>query len=192
MKYVKYCPICDRENDEKASACECGHLLSRIGSVPQRKEPAQPVNEPAGPDNGHADDERIPGKEPNKTPKTEGVGDRLYLQFVSGDRCFNLHSGQTLGRDDNTDDPNRVAIPADAGVDVGYVSRRHCRFELRGGVWYVTPINPRDYGSELKEPNPTFLGAELLPADQPHPLRNGDRLRLANVELRVMLFGGAA
>jgi hypothetical protein len=53
----------------------------------------------------------------------------------------------------------------------------------------VEPLDPRSYPSELKQANPTFLGAEMLPVGQRYPLNNGDRLTLADVELRIMILG---
>ena len=74
-------------------------------------------------------------------------------------------------------------------MDVGYVSRWHCRFERQEGCWYVTPLNPRDFGSDLLQANPTYLGSEVLAVGRRYPVENGDRLTLADVELRIVIPG---
>ena len=115
------------------------------------------------------------------------TADCLTLLFARGNATFNVRDNQVLGRDDGSQDPNRVNIPEDTGVDVGYVSRWHCSFHRRAGRWYVKPLDPTDYVSDLKKANPTCLGAQLLTVGQEYPLQDGDRLTLTDVELRVVI-----
>jgi len=199
MRYVKICPN-GHENEEASRKCpRCGELLGMIPTTSIEDPGSVPVGEPAenGPDSGAAaladvgaDDRDTSEPTPPQVSKTHGIGkDRLGLQFVGGARIFYVRTNQIIGRDDGSADPNRVSIPADTGVDVGYVSRWHCRFHFEHGRWYVEPLDPRSYPSELKQANPTFLGAEMLPVGQRYPLNNGDRLTLADVELRIMILG---
>lgn len=200
MSYVKICPDprCAYPNDVSAGECQrCHELLVGIsptlvdegvsteaGAVigqgpPQSSTPRSDLDPP--------DEQGEPPPRPHSGQQTRGLGnDLLTLAFIRGERVFNIRSGQTLGRDDGSRDPTRVNIPEDAGVDVGYVSRWHCRFERRDGQWYVTPLNPRDFMSDLAQANPTFLGAQLLPIGEAHPINIGDRLTLADVELRIL------
>lgn len=202
MRYVKICPDpnCRHENHEHARSCEgCKRLLGNVNPTPlDDTSPAPddqsgvaprpvrvPLSDPPPTATGPALAEDI-ASHARPISKTKGLGnDSLTLAFIRGGRVFTIRSGQTLGRDDGSNDPNRVDIPADAGVDVGYVSRWHCRFDYSDGHWSVTPLHPREFGSDLKTANPTFLGAQRLTIGQPHPLQHGDCLTLVDVVLRV-------
>lgn len=210
MHYVKICPNpnCTEPNDESVGRCaKCGELLGGVMPTLQEAEPATVDPEPPAaqvsdvtepipiPDVTSTPAPPTPDRAPGSQPAvraTTGIGnDFVTLEFIRGGRAFTIQPGQILGRDDGSDDAGRVNIPADAGVDVGYVSRWHCRFDRQGqnGEWTVTPLRPRDGGSrsELAKANPTYLGSQRLEAGQSYPVRDGDRLRLADVELRIRL-----
>lgn len=207
MNYIKICPRCGHQNDERASACagqDCDELLLGIKPEPipaqahpvphkqdERANPSPFAAQSAPeviqlPDVDDIPDDPASDRTPDSIQKTRGVGKAfLTLQFSQGGRVFTIQDQQVLGRNDGSDDPNRVNIPADAGIDVGCVSRRHCRFHVREGQWYVTALH--DAVSELHAPNPTWLGAEKLSVNTPYPLRHGDLLTLANIQLRIHL-----
>lgn len=217
MPYIKFCPDhnCGRENDEDADLCSrCRELLTNVPTTwvtgidpvgepvaasqqlgAQQPEPPQPGEELPIPDlpldePASSQPEAGPAV-PRPIPATRGIGsDLLQLEFTRGGRLFTVRDGQILGRDDGTDDFGRVNIPANAGVDVGYVSRWHCRFHRRAGQWYVRPLAPEGIpGATLRQANPTYLGNQELAVGQEHALRHGDLLTLVDVELRVHLRG---
>lgn len=203
MQYVKICPDpeCAHHNDEFASTCErCHRLLGQVqptpihesalpSNSPKHDDPHPPSQSDAAP--READRHAAAGAGTRQTPvrKTTAVrNDLLTLEFIRGGRVFPIRAGQVLGRDDgSTGDRGRVNIPTDAGVDVGYVSRWHCRLDCHNGQWSLTPLNPRDFMSELKAPNPTYLGAQRLAIGQSYPVHDGDRLTLTDVELRIRI-----
>lgn len=210
MPYVKICPnpSCAHQNDESAGRCaKCTELL--VGVMPTWQESEQAASDPEPPAVQIGDVTEpvpVPDDSPPPAPPTPdralggrpavrataGIGNAfLTLEFIRGGRAFIIRPGQILGSDDGSDDPGRVNIPRDSGVDVGYVSRWHCRFDRQGqnGGWSITPLSPRDGGSrsELAKANPTYLGSQRLEAGQSYAIRDGDRLRLADVELRIRL-----
>jgi len=195
MNYVKVCPRCRHRNDEQARICEsCDEMLLGVRPEPLQDERLSEDASPAVALRGAGEVIQLddlantpePARPPQPVQKTRGMDtEALTLEFTRGKRVFVIRSGQVLGRDDGTADLGRANIPTDAGIDVGCVSRWHCRFHREDGHWYVTPLHDRR--SELAKPNPTWIGSNRLGVSQPYVLRNGDLLRLADVELRVLI-----
>ena len=202
MRWVKICPN-GHVNGKYDQKCPlCGELLGSIRPTEQDDAAAPPGDALTHPDptgseapgrpDGAATLSSMPphgAKDSQGVRRTHVANDLLVLQFIRGNRVFNVRDGQIIGSDDGSGDPERANIPRDAGVDVGYVSRWHCRFERQEGCWYVTPLNPRDFGSDLLQANPTYLGSEVLAVGRRYPVENGDRLTLADVELRIVIPG---
>lgn len=203
MQYVKICPDprCAHQNDEIADSCErCHRLLGQVYTTPIHEsellKDSPKLGDPDPPSESDAalrEADRQPvadaGTQQTQVRKTTAVStDLLTLELIGGGRVFPIRAGQTLGRDDgSTGDPGRVNIPNGAGVDVRYVSRWHCRFDYHNGQWSVTPLNPRDFMSELKAPNPTSLGEQRLTIGQSYAVHDGDRLTLTDVELLIRI-----
>ncbi len=77
-------------------------------------------------------------------------------------------------------DPMRGIFPdldltADGGIEKG-VSRRHARIIQKGGKVFI-----EDVGSA----NGTFLNDQRLMPYLPYPLRDGDRIRIGQLELEI-------
>lgn len=64
------------------------------------------------------------------------------------------------------------------GGEEGGVSRRHAKFAFQGGQWYIQDLNSTNF---------TFVNKQKLQPDQPHPLNNGDEIRLGRVEFTFEL-----
>jgi pSer/pThr/pTyr-binding forkhead associated (FHA) protein len=56
------------------------------------------------------------------------------------------------------------------------VSRRHAEIRHQGGEWLIV---------DLESTNGTFVNGVRIPAYEPHPLRDGDRIRLGRAEILV-------
>ncbi len=205
MKRVKICPNCGHQNNEYAKLCAnteagCDALLTAIQAKPldlseQESETDTPGHPPVHPDSSSPGVSPDPSSGGSPASQQEPVrptsaSDMVSLQFLRANRVFTLRDGQILGRDDGSGsvDTSRINIPADAGVDVCYVSRWHCRFERRDGHWHVVPLDPTHFMSDLRQANPTFLNGQLLTIGEAFSLQHDDRLTLSDVELHVLIF----
>jgi pSer/pThr/pTyr-binding forkhead associated (FHA) protein len=80
--------------------------------------------------------------------------------------------GMTLGRKGSNGSNPDIDV---RGIDPGMVvSREHAALHFHEGVWHVL---------ELRARNGTWVNNERLVPGVEMPLRSGDRIRLANVEL---------
>ena len=58
------------------------------------------------------------------------------------------------------------------------ISRSHCRINRRGNQYTIT---------DLQSSNGTFVNKVRLQPNQPHPINNGDVIRLANSDFQVSI-----
>lgn len=195
MPYVKICPRGHR-NPETAKVCaECGGTTYLQDLPPQWvDDTAAPLDLPGAPPGEPDRPAGAPPPAPAPTP-VRGAGaaesDVLVLELEGTGRSFVISSGQVFGRDPGEPEEDRVSVPDDVGVDLAFLSRWHCRFYLREGQWYVTPLNPRDYrGSALSRPNPVLLDGRHLPAERDHPVGDGDRLNIGKLDFLVRVIRG--
>jgi len=63
------------------------------------------------------------------------------------------------------------------GGDEGGVSRRHARIFAQGNQLFVEDLNSTNY---------TYVNQQKLTPGQPHPLKDGDEIRLGKVRLTYM------
>ncbi len=93
--------------------------------------------------------------------------------LVADEHEFPLRApGMTIGRQGSNGSTPDIDVRA---IDPGMVvSREHAAFHFHDGVWHVL---------ELRARNGTWVNGERLVPGVEMPLRSGDRLRLANVEL---------
>ena len=69
------------------------------------------------------------------------------------------------------------AIKFDGVIDFNkMISRSHCRINKRGGQYTIT---------DLQSANGTYVNKVKLQPNQPHPISNGDVIRLANSDFQV-------
>ena len=58
------------------------------------------------------------------------------------------------------------------------ISRSHCRINKRGSQYTIT---------DLQSANGTYVNKVKLQPNQPHPINNGDVIRLANSDFQVSI-----
>ncbi len=76
----------------------------------------------------------------------------------------------------------RVVSKVDAVVPGNpAISSAHCKFIFRNGEYFV---------QDLKSSNGSFLNSKRLAAEELYPVKNGDRLRLANEDFFIRIQGG--
>lgn len=76
----------------------------------------------------------------------------------------------------------RVASKVDAVVPGNpTISSAHCKFIFRNGEYFV---------QDLKSSNGSYLNSKRLAAEELYPVKNGDRLRLANEDFLIRIQGG--
>lgn len=168
------CPSCGRKHRPGTLFCsECGVYLPTGGRPGTEPIPGRDL--PAGQARAWGDDSDV-GDESRQ------VGRTLQMTVASSGREMQLPPGEDihLGRLDAAQDifPD-IDLTGDGGLKGG-VSRRHCRVFEEDGDYYV-----EDLGSA----NGTFLNGERLTPYLPHLLREGDRLQLGRVELKVSVPG---
>ncbi|WP_376790029.1 FHA domain-containing protein [Thermoflexus sp.] len=159
------CPLCGRKYPVGALFCsECGVYLLTGG--PLRTEPL-----PEG--------VSLPAEWPAESPSAGDVGpQRLVLQVLSSGRRVVLRPDQEVlvGRlDVGRGIFPQVDLTPDGGLEGG-VSRRHARIFFQGDRFYI-----EDLGST----NGTYLNGSRLEPYTPHPLGDGDELRLGQILIRV-------
>ena len=59
-----------------------------------------------------------------------------------------------------------------------YISKRHCRVSQRAGQYYL---------SDLGSVNKTYINGQVLQPERDYPLNDGDIVRLANLDFKVMI-----
>ena len=70
-----------------------------------------------------------------------------------------------------------IDLSADGGLEAG-VSRRHARLISQEHTWFI---------EDLQSANGTFVNKQRVSADAPHPVHDGDEIRLGNILLRLEL-----
>jgi hypothetical protein len=164
---VVECPSCHHENPADARFCEnCGAALAPAPPPPPPTPEVAPQPEAAPP--------APPAAVPIAALALEG-GLELPLDFSS--------KGEVLiGR---ADPVSRVFPDVDltphGGYDAG-VSRRHCRLTFQGGQFFV-----EDLGST----NGTKVNGQVIPPNQPCPIKDGDILELGLLRLTFKVRQGA-
>jgi len=100
------------------------------------------------------------------------------LVVPSSGATLNLAPGKTeylIGREDPVSGsfPDVDLVPY--GGEEGGVSRRHAQIASRGGQFTIEDLNSVNY---------TFVNRQKVAPGTPHPLRDGDEIRLGRVVLQ--------
>lgn len=110
----------------------------------------------------------------------------LYLEIQGNPgKQVIVRPHQVVGRADEPHD-DRAEIPWVDEVDMGFVSRWHCRFELEGVQWFVLPEHNQQ--SELPAPNPTYVNGHFVEPKSRHVVNDGDQVRLSDLVLNVRIL----
>lgn len=79
-----------------------------------------------------------------------------------------------IGREDPVSGIFPEVDLTDHGGDEGGVSRRHARIFMQGAQVFIEDLNSTNY---------TYVNQQRLTPGQPHPLNNGDEVRVGQVKL---------
>ena len=107
--------------------------------------------------------EEGPGK--SRTPE-------LRLRLISDVQTMELlitHGNYIIGKSEDAD--GKIMFNK-------YIGRRHCRIDLHGGKFYLV---------DLESKNHSFVNKKMLPPNKPCQLNNGDLVRLANSDFKVII-----
>lgn len=155
------CPSCGTPATPGAAFCDnCGASLT---GVPPAAAAAPPYPPPYP----------APAAEPY--PPAAGPPPRLMVQPSNTSLPFPASKAEIIaGREDPVSNVFPEINLDPHGGDEGGVSRRHAKFTLRGGQWYVEDLNSTNF---------TFVNKQKLQPGQPHPVNNGDEVRLGRVTM---------
>ncbi len=104
-----------------------------------------------------------------------GLHGRLVVQSTNTPIPFPPGRSEiVIGREDPVNNIFPDIDLTDHGGDEGGVSRRHARIYVRGEQLFIEDLNSTNY---------TYVNQEKLTPGQPHPLNNGDEIRLGKVRL---------
>lgn len=170
------CPNCGMPVSPNDVFCDnCGHALTPAPGFPMpEQKPAEPVwpsAEPVWPPVAPAGYEPFPA-----SPGATAFNPRLIVQ-ASG-ATLNMAGGKSeyvIGREDPVSGsfPDVDLVPY--GGEEGGVSRRHAKIAVRGGEYFIEDLNSVNY---------TYVNRQKLPTQVPHPLHDGDEVRLGRVVLQ--------
>ena len=162
------CPNCGSPVQPSDVFCDnCGHALTPASGFPS--EPQIPVTFESEP--------HLPMSLPEPpAPVMPVLSPRLVVQ-ASG-ATLNLASGKNeylIGREDPVSGsfPDVDLVPY--GGEEGGVSRRHAQILRRGGQFSIEDLNSVNY---------TFVNRQKVAPGTPHPLQDGDEIRLGRVVLQ--------
>ena len=116
-----------------------------------------------------------PGYPPFIPPYRGGGGGCLVIQGTNATLPF--PPGKTeffVGREDPVSGIFPDVDLTDHGGDEGGVSRQHARIFIQGNQVFIEDLNSTNY---------THVNQQRLTPRQPHPLNNGDEVRLGRVKL---------
>lgn len=162
------CPSCGHANIEGSLFCEeCGAKLAAPAGPAVPARPAAPPIPPPAP-------AYVPPAAPPPGPTLTG---RLVIQGANV--SLPLPANKTtaiIGREDPVSGifPD-IDLDPYGGQEAG-VGRRHAQLILQGGQLMI---------EDLDSVNGTVVNRQRIPPRQPHPLRNGDEVRLGKM---VMVY----
>ncbi len=167
------CPQCGAPVEPGSAFCDmCG---ARLTAAP----PSPPVY-PPGPAPGYPPTPvpppaTYPPPYPPVYPTAGAVSGKLVVQGTNAVLPFPPGKSEILiGREDPVSNifPDIDLTPH--GGDEGGVSRRHARIFAQGNQIFIEDLNSTNY---------TYVNQQKLTPGQPHPLKDGDELRLGKVRL---------
>lgn len=112
-------------------------------------------------------------------PVPMAIRGRLVVQATNATLPFPPGRSEIIiGREDPVNNIFPDIDLTDHGGDEGGVSRRHARVYMRGDQFFIEDLNSTNY---------TYVNQEKLAPGQPHPLNNGDEIRLGKVRLNFYM-----
>jgi hypothetical protein len=156
------CPNCGSAVQPGDRFCDnCGHELAPSSGFPQT--PQIPAESPA---------------------EAGAPSANLYLLVQPAGIALPLPPDKdiyVIGREDPASGsyPEIDLVPY--GGEDGGVSRRHAQITRTGGQYFIEDLNSVNY---------TFVNRQKIAAGSPHPLRDGDEIRLGRVLLRFKIGEG--
>jgi len=155
------CPSCGTVSPAGSAFCEnCG---TPLGAAPQQ--PVQPVYPPQP--------QPQPVYPPQQPAYAGVVTGRLVVQGTNTNLPITANKPEViLGREDPVSNvfPD-VNLDPFGGHDAG-VSRQHAKLSMQGGRLVLI---------DMGGPNGTFVNKQKLAANVPHPVNNGDEVRLGRL-----------
>jgi pSer/pThr/pTyr-binding forkhead associated (FHA) protein len=161
------CPNCGASVQPSDMFCDnCGQALMPSGYPSEPQIPAQSAGDPA---------QSIARPQP-PVPALSVVSPRLVVQ--SSGVTLNLAPAKNdylIGREDPVSGsfPDVDLVPY--GGEEGGVSRRHAQIVRRGVQFTIEDLNSVNY---------TFINRQKIAPGTPHPLNDGDEIRLGRVVLQ--------
>jgi uncharacterized OB-fold protein len=150
------CPNCGAAVQPGDRYCDnCGNELAPASGFP--REPQIPAEAPTETDTAPA----------NLRLLVQPVG--IALQLPTDKDVY------VLGREDPASGSYPEVDLVPYGGEEGGVSRRHAQITRVGGQYFIEDLNSVNY---------TFVNRQKIAAGGPHPLRDGDEIRLGRVLLR--------
>ena len=171
---AQVCPRCGAPVEPGSAFCDmCGAPLtaSAPSITPGSPFPPPPPVHPAPPP-------PPPYTYPPVYPTAGAVSGRLIVQGTNAVLPFPPGKSEILlGREDPVSNvfPDIDLTPH--GGDEGGVSRRHARIFAQGNQLFIEDLNSTNY---------TYVNQQKLTPGQPHPLKDGDEIRLGKVRLTYM------
>lgn len=164
VEFVRVCPRCGTANPEYENLCrKCNHFIGMEAAIDSAQAPL--------------------------AERSRSQGDPLLQLTVPGTSIgFEVKSGDLLGQA-HPQSEAQLQLPPTL-PDLAFVHRRHCRFLLAGGQWYLEAVDQTPLGQGFT--NPTWLNGVRLEPGERHPLGNGDDLRLSATTLLVAIRHGTA
>lgn len=159
------CPNCGAQLEPGSSFCDmCGAPVST--AEPPAPQPPVPSPIPAPP---------VQPPPPPPPPPGPVISGRLVVQATNATLPFPPGKTEILiGREDPVSNVFPDIDLTDHGGDEGGVSRRHARIILQGNQVLIEDLNSTNH---------TYVNQQKLTPGQPHPLNNGDEIRLGRVKL---------
>ncbi len=194
------CPNCGAQLAPDSVFCDmCGTRLDATEEgTPHPQPPQQPQEQPSPPQpqqqearspqpQAEQQPQQLPPQyqeqyggwqsqpQPGPGPVASGMQARLVVQGTNVTLPFPPGKNAVIiGREDPVSNIFPDIDLTDHGGDEGGVSREHARIYMQGGQFYI---------EDLESVNHTYVNRQELPPKSPHPLNNGDELRLGRVKL---------
>ncbi len=177
---VQTCPQCGAPVEPGSAFCDmCGAPLTAGPTPPPQPQPPPPVYPPPVPPTPRPPSTPPPTPPyPPVYPTAGAVSGRLIVQGTNAVLPFPPGKSEILiGREDPVSNifPDIDLTPH--GGDEGGVSRRHARIFAQGNQIFIEDLNSTNY---------TYVNQQKLTPGQPHPLKDGDEVRLGKVRLTYM------
>jgi len=163
------CPTCNAEIVEGALFCEeCGTKMEQVQSAPPEQE-------------GGVRPEACEAVAPPEASLEGEHGKRAIVLKDSGKEITLPEKDEiTIGREDPISEVFPDVDLTPYGGDEGGVSRLHCRIVKNASGVVI---------EDMKSTNATFVNKKRLAPNTPHPLADGDEIRLGKV---VLVYKNAA